>query len=647
MRKLNGITINGEYLGNSVVINGMFRAICTISPVIMRDFVLIINKIEKFEEAVKIKNFNCGFDSIDIEFGNKDSKGIASLYFKLKNGEPELTDCKLVIDNQVYSTLQDKIKLPDKNKVTSPNNQQPAPSSEEERLKKIRELRERKLEQIRQQKEKQQKARPPLAGGANSQRPMSSSAQKALPPKPDKPLTPEEQRMQKRQELLEKKRKAIEARKQAGSPVNNAEQSEGINNADISVQSSEQNFAKNESDNINSEQNTESQKSDTTSNIIQPDAKTGNISDLSDSTGSELKANDNLSEQLQSDTLANEDSQNNSINNIEDKPEEYENYDDNANIDDKPSNFNFDDLSDEDIANMSDEELAALEAELNSELGEDVSDYSDSSYDDGGYYQSDSYQNQNYDMGFAEKLSQQLAQGLTDGLTQGLTQGLAQGLAQGFGGIANQGFGGGGFNNSQGFQGGGFDSSAGGFSNTSSVTGNGGYNFADEGSAPMTQTPLIQKVAPDFGSIDSWNADASINARNSYDYDENSDIDDLSDLYSDFYENSTTDNENNEINSDNPKVKKSVDDPMTSEVEALKAELEALRAEAESKKDLMSLDEFMEKQKELEEAKEKKRRQKLRIVGSQGRVNASALEGGVFVAGKKVYKWGDTKILDD
>ena len=79
MRKLNGITINGEYLGNSVVINGMFRAICTISPIIMRDFVQIINKIDKLDEAVKIYNFNCGFDSIDIEFKNTGSRGVASL----------------------------------------------------------------------------------------------------------------------------------------------------------------------------------------------------------------------------------------------------------------------------------------------------------------------------------------------------------------------------------------------------------------------------------------------------------------------------------------------------------------------------------------------------------------------------------------
>ena len=65
----------------------------------MRDFVQIINRIDRLEEAVKIKNFNCGFDSIDIEFNNSNTKGIASLYFKLIDGEPELTDCRLIIDD--------------------------------------------------------------------------------------------------------------------------------------------------------------------------------------------------------------------------------------------------------------------------------------------------------------------------------------------------------------------------------------------------------------------------------------------------------------------------------------------------------------------------------------------------------------------
>ena len=158
MRKLNGITINGEYLGNSVVINGMFRAICTISPVMMRDFIYIINKIDFLDEAVKIRNFNCGFDSINIEFENKTLKGIASLYFKLMEGEPVLTDCKLKIGDEEYSTAgQDKISIPQADKVSL--SQSSVSNDSLERKQRINEIKERKLEKLKQLAElKKQKA---------------------------------------------------------------------------------------------------------------------------------------------------------------------------------------------------------------------------------------------------------------------------------------------------------------------------------------------------------------------------------------------------------------------------------------------------------------------------------------------------------
>ena len=200
MRKLNGITINGEYLGNSVVINGMFRAICTISPVIMRDFVLIINKIDRLDEAVKIHNFNCGFDCIDIEFENKTSKGMASLYFKLYDGEPLLKDCKLVIDNEEYSTFEEKIKLRTKNNkdMTNPNQQpQSGKNSELDRLQKIRELRERK------QAEK--------AAGTNFN--TGNSSKNAPNRQNPANLSPEQLKEQKKKELLDKKRRLLEAKK--------------------------------------------------------------------------------------------------------------------------------------------------------------------------------------------------------------------------------------------------------------------------------------------------------------------------------------------------------------------------------------------------------------------------------------------------
>ena len=124
MRKLNGITINGEHLGNRVVINGMFRAICTISPIIMHEFVKIINKIKKLDgSAVKINNFNCGLNSIDIEFENLTSKGTTSLCFKLTNGEPELTDIKLIIDNQKYEIPDEHTNLPEANSAAKKEKQ--------------------------------------------------------------------------------------------------------------------------------------------------------------------------------------------------------------------------------------------------------------------------------------------------------------------------------------------------------------------------------------------------------------------------------------------------------------------------------------------------------------------------------------------
>ena len=101
MKNLTGITLNGEWLGNNVLINGMFRAICTISPVVMQEFIHIVNGIDQLEDAVSIQNFNCkDKNSIDIEFANKDLSGLASLYFTMNNGNPELINSFLKLDKK-------------------------------------------------------------------------------------------------------------------------------------------------------------------------------------------------------------------------------------------------------------------------------------------------------------------------------------------------------------------------------------------------------------------------------------------------------------------------------------------------------------------------------------------------------------------
>ena len=98
MRKLKGITINGEWLGDNVVINANFRAICNIAPFIMQEFAKLVNSINELDSAVAINNFHFpDNNTVDIEFSNKEFEGRANLNFRLNAGVPELVDRKLTI----------------------------------------------------------------------------------------------------------------------------------------------------------------------------------------------------------------------------------------------------------------------------------------------------------------------------------------------------------------------------------------------------------------------------------------------------------------------------------------------------------------------------------------------------------------------
>ena len=665
MRKLNGITINGEYLGNSVVINGMFRAICTISPVIMRDFILIINKIDRLEEAVKIHNFNCGFDCIDIEFENKTSKGMASLYFKLHDGEPLLKDCKLVIDNEEYSTFQEKIKLRSKKDVTNPNKTTtPTQNSELDRLQKIRELREKK-----QAMQKQQNGN--NTAGVTGKPSVSVPPQRPSAP-PDRALTPEQQRDKKRQELLEKKRKLLEAKKaktndslqgevaeQSSTDSINEDTTDSVADTKTENQNNSTVDAKKAETKTQADSTTEKTQSANTSGADEPVSKPtivvqddGTITNENgqqvvkeervnpDGTVSEVYVNPENPEEVYEQNENGEFVNNNITQDIptsdigEDEQIEEDNYVDNE-VSTQESSL-LENLSDEDLENMTDEELAALEAELNAELGEDTTGYDN--YSDYNNYSDTGYQNSGYGMPDFTSFADKLAQGLTEGLTQGLSQGLAQGLAQGFGFTGQGGFGN---------AGGGFGNTGGGFAPQSDFGDSFGDSFGSN-SGQEFATPQVQQIMPDFNQIDSLNSSASESAKDSYAYDESSSLDDISDFYSDFYEEAQIQNVQG-ISLGGEQKSGNADDGEgeASEIDALKAELEALKAQAGEQKELMSVDEFLARQQELKEAKEKLSRQKMKIVGSNGRVSASALDGGVFAAGKKLYKWGDTRVLDE
>lgn len=88
MRKLKGIMINGEWLGEGVVINGLFRALCNISPVIIQEFAKAINETPNVVKPIAISGFEfTDSDGICIRFENKKVLGQADLVFSVEDNQ--------------------------------------------------------------------------------------------------------------------------------------------------------------------------------------------------------------------------------------------------------------------------------------------------------------------------------------------------------------------------------------------------------------------------------------------------------------------------------------------------------------------------------------------------------------------------------
>ena len=105
MRKLKGIIINGEYLGNKVAYSGLFRAIYCISPVIIAEFIKLVSEYGTRYAPLRITGFDLPEDyRIVIRFANKKCRGYADLSFAVKNYMLELIDS----DVQVMSLVPEK-----------------------------------------------------------------------------------------------------------------------------------------------------------------------------------------------------------------------------------------------------------------------------------------------------------------------------------------------------------------------------------------------------------------------------------------------------------------------------------------------------------------------------------------------------------
>ncbi len=112
MKKLKGITINGEWLGDNVIINANFRAICNLAPFVIQEFTKLVNSIEKLDSAVAINSFYFpDNNTVDISFSNNNFSGLAQLCFHLQNGLPELINRSLTIyTDESKNTEESEIK---------------------------------------------------------------------------------------------------------------------------------------------------------------------------------------------------------------------------------------------------------------------------------------------------------------------------------------------------------------------------------------------------------------------------------------------------------------------------------------------------------------------------------------------------------
>lgn len=127
MRKLKGITINGEWLGDKVLINANFRAICNLAPFVMQEFAKLVNSIDKLDSAVAINSFYFpDNNTIDIEFSNNSFSGLANLCFHLQHGLPELVNRSLTIytdnpEKEAEASEENLDKIPENQEVEMAN----------------------------------------------------------------------------------------------------------------------------------------------------------------------------------------------------------------------------------------------------------------------------------------------------------------------------------------------------------------------------------------------------------------------------------------------------------------------------------------------------------------------------------------------
>ena len=598
MRKLNGITIDGEFLGNSVVINGMFRAICTISPIVMRDFVYIINRVEQIDEAVKINTFNCpDTSSIDIEFSNSQTEGYATLFYTLQNSQPRLLDCNLVLgDEEVIGSLLDDEDFLDN---YSPDTADTGYDDE-----------------YYDDDYYDEDDGDEYSGSGGGRRGSGTSAKRT-------------------------ESGAYEDDNYTDDNYNDSDSGgTGTSVSDRKSTSAASGMGKSsdgqsDSEEVDGSANDDGeQKNDRASRLERmregrAGGRTSPAQERMDRMKKQRERREQLKERVKqrreeiNETIS--EMQENALDRLKAKQEEKRAEAAGQMKKVPPSRGRQNDDDDDDFI------TGAVSG------AKEINDYTI--------------------IAKTLKIEAQNMEGFGFPAAAGMNQYNPYGN-NGFGGQQggfgnpqdsfgnNQGFGNS-FDGGQDFgnSGGDFGEFNNDFGSNSSSGFDQGFNNPQQMNGNMWQQPFGPNNGMSYPNMNVQNNGMPMPPRELYSVDENYNADDISDLYSDFYD-IPPEMQNAELaqgNANQPQTP----GMETSELDALKAELEALKAANQPPEGLMTLEEFKAQQKELEEERLKASRRKMKIVGSRGQVNASALDGGVFVSGSRVYKWGDTRKLEE
>ncbi len=623
MRKLNGITINGEYLGSSVVINGMFRAICAISPAVMRHFVYMVNQISDLGEAVKIVNFNCYYDSIDIEFENDINTGIASLYYALNNNEPVLTDCKLILNSDEFDLFHREIPQEEAAKAQNIDNidREDSVDNSDSNIDSAV-LTDNDTEDTEDTENTED-----TEDSEQSESQINTAQQDTVEEKPSAKInTTKLQEVYQAENFEEQKDThdnipANDEKEVEETLVNNIEEHQSD---DIPVQTDEtkvQALTKEEKRELTKQKLKERREKERKEKI--KEIETESDSPAEEVTTDEISQTDEVNELLpEGQTEFIEAEQTSELNNNSDNNVNQDTISPNSNIfadDIDTISTNTNDNRQEENGESDFNNTVSLEDNFENNEFENETPSSDdvsrmkkltiyaqtiniqTSSVNGEFSSADlkSFSDNNYQQSFGNQFDNSFS-------AQDNTQ------QNGFNYNQNQQF----MNNVPAQQ-------MGGFQTQNNPMYNQGYNMPPQYNQQMAQNPQMNP----YQQMAQYQQAGMMYPPNG----------DMQNPYGPPWGYGGGMGYGGQGGNPN--------DPMTAQMDLLKAELEMLKMQTAEKK-LPTLDEFLSKQKEVKEAREKKRRQKFRIVGSREHINANALDGGVYVAGNKVYKWGDTKILD-